>query len=192
MRYYPLVHHPEQGLIWNLFSDLPQVMKKLGSRKEGQKGLRVFDPHTLEIIRSARTGSIDLHQKFYLNRYIVVSNKRKLIQEFEEAKGLTPILPGFKYDDDEWSDGIREDKLPAQCSDSVPGLTYRDEFETNLIIEEIDILTAEYSKYGFSLRATIDNAFSGSPTASDNLREILSTFPEIHQQVLDYLGVLDV
>lgn len=192
MRYYPLVHHPEQGLIWNLFSELPQVMKKLGSRQQGSSGLRVFDPHTLEILRSARTGSIDLHEKFYLKRYALTSNERRNIQEFEESKGLMPLLPGFKYDDDQWSEGVREDKLPAKALDGVPGDTYSTDFEAALIVEEIDILTEEYSKYGISLRATIDNAFAGVPSASDTLRECLSNFPEIRQQVLDYLGAIDV
>lgn len=176
MLYFPRVRFENQADIWELFHDLPDISKEVS---------------TLEIIRSAKRGTIGLDDSFTLKGYSSRIRARDMLAEIERAKVHIPLLPNPADSDSNSRDwGVTEDSVSyssAPTSKPMSPGNYSDIFESQILQSEIQILTKKFEPEGYNLEIILKNSSKNHKGAMASLKDIVKKHPEIRTVVLEYL-----
>ena len=183
MRYFPRVRHPEQYKVWELFKDVPKFSTR-------------YELPTLEIIRAAWRGSIDLNRKFHLVGYSATTFHNHALRELERQKKFLPLL-------NSWDNGSSPDKMEYGVQESnissyqtTLRSTNPDDIEENFDFffrqdisrQEMEELSKETQEtLGFDIITTVRNAVRGSKSASVLLRSFTQEHPEALPVITSYM-----
>lgn len=183
MRYFPRVRHPEQYKVWELFRDVPKFNTN-------------YELPTLEIIRAALRGSIDLDRKFSLFGYSATTFHNNSLRELERQKKFLPLLNSWDSgkDTEKKEYGIQEAQL-ASFQTSVLSTNPSDIIEENFDFffrqdisrQEMEALSKETHELGFDLITTVRNAVQGSKSAGSLLHSFTQKHPEAMPVIQSYM-----
>lgn len=183
MRYFPRVRHPEQYKVWELFRDVPKFNTS-------------YELPTLEIIRAALRGSIDLDRKFSLFGYSATTFHNNSLRELERQKKFLPLLNSWDNgsDTEQFEYGVQESKLSSYQSTILstnPSDIIEDNFDfffrQDISRQEMEELSKETQELGFDIITTVRNAVQGSKSAVALLRSFTQEHPEAMPIITNYM-----